>query len=216
MAKWVVYLSRRLSLLERIALGSPLLFVFTVGLLGFITPDYDHLSATVSRLAIEKFGIFQEINLLQLTLGLLASGYVIGHAFSNRASRRRIYAIFSYVASIIIMLTIFTTAPFTMINVREGTVPPQAIMHFVFVGIFFFSAPLGIRVLYKIFLSEPNTRHLARFTLIVGLLVCALSTILVVFFTLQWFSAYYGIFQKGIILICIYWLLTIVTSVRKL
>ena len=66
---------------------SPIIFTLVVIVLGFVTPGYNHINYTISRLAIEKYGWIQSLNFLQLALSLLALGNRLSSDMKQSASR---------------------------------------------------------------------------------------------------------------------------------
>ena len=69
--------------LKRIAIYftqvSPYIFVTCFIVLGWMTPDYNQLKHTISRLSLGVYGPLESLNIFQLSLGVFVMMYLIRH-----------------------------------------------------------------------------------------------------------------------------------------
>jgi hypothetical protein len=186
---------------------SPIVFLLVVALLGFVTPGYNHLSHTISRLAIMKYGWIQTINFLQLAVGCILMGKQIATSMTHEASRRIIRIFFTFASSVLILAAVAPADPTDTFNLSLFT--PAGSVHAGSVLTFMLVAPLVIARLFRALKTEPKYHHIGRLTIITGTTACVASIVWVAFFTLGMFGEYRGIFQKFIALLTFTWMMTI-------
>ena len=197
------------------AFASPILFALTVGIVGFITPGYNHLNHTISRLAIEKYGWIQELNFIQFAFGIILSGFLMRRIMSDRQSKRfwLVSTIFS--ATILIIVSLFPTDPIENVRFSANLLSKNGLIHFASLGLLFLLCPFGVRNLSRTLMREKDFTSLAHVTSVIGYTVSFLCIIWIMFFIGGLFLAYRGIFQKAIALLCIYWIVRVLWVIRK-
>lgn len=197
--------------MQLFALLSPIVFTVVVAVLGFVTPGYNHLSHTISRLAIEKYGWIQILNFLQFAVGLVMSGSVISRSMQHETSRRVMRTIFSFSAALLVLAALTPTDPIENMRFSFRIFTPTGAMHVGTVVVFILISPIGISRLFGALRNEPTFRRFAKFTTLAGLTAFLASIIWFGFYIAGVFLEYRGIFQKAIALLVILWIELIVT-----
>lgn len=191
------------------ALFSPIVFVAVVTILGFITPGYNHLNHTISRLAIEKYGWIQTLNFLQFAYGLVLTGLSIARSMQKTESRRIIKTVFTFTASILILAAFTPTDPIENIRFSFSRLTPTGIIHVGTVIVFLLISPLGISRLVRALESEPHYRGFGMITALVGFVAFAAGIAWFLFYLAGVLLEYRGISQKAIALLVILWIMAI-------
>jgi hypothetical protein len=194
---------------------SPILFVITVIVLGLITPNYNHFSHTISRLAIEKYGWIAQLNLFQFGISLVINGLIFTQIFTARKSQKIWLVAFFSGAILTFLIVIFPTDPINDVRTIMKVLSWHGFIHFIALILFFTLSPFGINLLRYSQRSEKSLSQLADFTGNIGYTVCGLCLLWIIFFIMGILTPYKGLFQKVIAGICIYWLLRMLWSVRK-
>ncbi len=199
-----------LRVVRWIPIVSILLFIATVIILGFITPGYNHLPHTISRLSVGRYGAIANANLIQLAIGGLILGIEL--AFSLRVPHVRFTVLpFFLLASFsLIGATYFPT------DVAMGDVPialtdlsTNGLMHTASVASFILLCPITIFLMVKAMIADPSWKDVARWTVAMGLGSMILTGIWIVFYFYRIYFNYRGMFQKGIALWTLLWMLLI-------
>lgn len=203
-------------MLERFVLISPYIFVLGTFIIGLITPGYNHLSRTVSRLMIEQYGYLEAINMLQLVIALLLTGAVLAPRIRS-SHAAFIVRISMYVSALVaFILAIVPTDPVDNMRLSEVTFTLAAKVHIGLVMAFILLTPVGIDKLFRTFLDDKDLRPLAYSTLGLGYGAFALSIVWFVFFYYGILIEYRGLFQKIIILPVIWWLILLTRKLVSL
>lgn len=185
---------------------SIIIFALTVVVLGILTPGYNHLSHTISRLAIMKYGWIQALNLIQFSLGLYAGGIALSHTMKTNEGKLTLRNIFFFCAILVILTAITKTDPIENIRVQLNMLSPMGIAHLGIVLMFLLISPFGIIRLSKILALEPGYRDFSTVTRVVGFAALTASIVWFVFYFLGVFLEYRGMFQKIIVLWTIVWM----------
>ncbi len=85
----------------------------------------------------------------------------------------------------------------------------NGLMHTASVASFILLCPFTIFLMVKAMIADPSWRDVARWTVAMGLVSITLSGVWIVFFINRIFLEYRGIFQKGIALWTLLWMLLI-------
>lgn len=188
---------------------SPVLFIIIVTILGFVTPGYNHVRHTISRLAIERYGIIQSLNMLQLALGI----YVTGKRFTERirdgSAVHGIRTIFTVSSVFLIIAAFFPTDPIENIPLDLSLLSPTGLVHVLVVIVFLLLSPLGIITLADILKRRSEFRPYVFYTLTAGFAAFLGSIVWFAFYFLGLYLEYRGIFQKLIALPVLIWLILI-------
>lgn len=192
-------------MLERLVLISPYVFVLGTLIIGLITPGYNHLSRTISRLLIEKYGYLEAINMLQMVIALLITGAILSRRIrSPHASF--VVRISMYVSALVtFILAIVPTDPVDNMRLSEVTFTLAAKVHIGLVMVFILLTPVGIDKLYRTFLQDEDLRPLSHPTAWLGYGAFIMSIVWFVFFYFGILMEYRGLFQKIIVLPVVYW-----------
>lgn len=185
---------------------SPVIFCIVFILLGLITPNYDPLRRTISRLSIEHYGWIQQINFIQFAFGLWLSGLLISKSLGSNKSKNFIIRTFCLCATFMVLAAAFPINPVEESQFSFSLLTPTGIIHVLLVVLFVALSPFGIFNLYKIFHAEKKYENLARLTKFWGLTSCTMSVFLLFFIYYNKFSEYRGLFEKIIAMWVIIWL----------
>lgn len=196
---------------------SILLFIVTVIILGFITPGYNHLPHTISRLSVGTYGNIANANLIQLAVGGIILGIQL--AFSLRVPEVRFTVLpFFLLASISLIGAAYFPTDVAMgdIPLALSNLSTNGLMHTASITVFILLCPFTIFLMVKAMLTDPSWVDVARWTVAMSLVSITLSFVWVVFYVYRIFLDYRGIFQKGIALWTLLWMLLIaLKTVRK-
>lgn len=195
------------SILRFYSLASPVVFVIVTAYLGFITPGYNHLAHSVSRLAITANGVHQTFNLIQLASGLAVTGWLLTRRLTHPASIRTVKTVFAVSAACILAAAAFPTDPFESTRFNPALFTTHGVMHYAVVIGFILLSPAGIWQLTRSFAREQAFARLSRLTAFMGYTA--------LFGCLLWFAAYLtgqftgylGLIQKSIILWVLGWVM---------
>ncbi|MBI5019541.1 DUF998 domain-containing protein [Candidatus Gottesmanbacteria bacterium] len=195
---------------------SPIIFAFVVIVLGFITPGYDHLNYTISRLAIEKYGWIQSINFLQLALGIHLTGIQVTKILENQKTEDAIIRIIFRICSVFLVIAAFVpTDPIENVPLDYTLLTPTGLVHISLVILFLIFSPLGIVRLARIFRKEKILKSLAPFTVAAGFTALIGSVLWFAFYFLGIYLEYRGIFQKAIAVPVLLWLILLNNTVLQ-
>lgn len=184
---------------------SPVLFACVVIVLGFLTPGYNHINHTISRLAIERYGWIQSLNFLQLALGVTLLGNTLSKRLKTSSSRMAVRTIFFLCGLFLTVAALAPTDPIENVPLRLSLYTPVGLIHAGAVILFLASSPLGIRRLAKILASESRYKKYSNLTIAIGSTCFIASIVWFLFFVLGIGLAYRGIFQKIIAVPVIFW-----------
>lgn len=194
---------------------SPAIFILVVIILGSITPGYSQINYTMSRLAIEKYGIFQSLNFLQLAVGIYLIGTSLSSDIKQSGSKIAVRTIFLLCAMFLTIAAIAPTDPIENIPLRLTLYTPLGLIHAGAVVVFLAVSPVGIHRLAAILAKEPKYKRYETVTKITGYAVFSASIVWFVFFVLGIGLEYRGIFQKMIALPVLSWMTIIGIAARK-
>lgn len=193
---------------------SPIVFALVVVILGLVTPGYDHLNYTISRLAIEKYGWIQSINFLQLALGIHLTGIHVTKILQSQETEDAIIRIIFRICSIFLVIAAFIpTDPIENVPLDYTLLTPTGLVHISMVLLFLILSPLGIVRLARTFRNEKVLKSLALFTLIAGFAALLGSIVWFAFYFLGMYLEYRGIFQKAIAFPVLLWLVLLNNTV---
>jgi hypothetical protein len=206
-----------LRVISWIPIVSILLFIITVIVLGFITPGYDQFAHTISRLSIGKYGDIANANLKQLAFGGLILGIQLALSLRVPEVRLTVLPFFLLASLSIIGAAVYPT------DIRMGDIPialnslsTNGLMHTASVTIFILLCPFTVFLMVKAMLTDPSWIDVARWTVAMSLVSVTLSYTWVIFYVYAIFFNYRGIFQKGIVLWTLLWMLLIaLKTVRR-
>lgn len=188
-------------------LVSAILFILVVIILGFITPGYNHLSHTISRLAIMEYGWIQTINLVQFAYGMYLGGIHISQTMSTENGKQVIHNVFFFCAGILLLTAATKTDPIENLQLDPSLLSPMGIMHYTVIFIFLIASPVGIRYLSTTLINEHGYRHFVSYTRIAGFTSLAASVLWFVLFYFGILLPYRGLSQKLIVLWTIMWII---------
>lgn len=186
---------------------SPILFTAGVIVLGAITPGYDHINYSISRLAIEQYGWIQSLNFFQLAAALLLTGENLSALLKRTQTDRTLKTIFRFSAAMLIVAAIFPTDPVENVPLDVTILTPTGLVHIAVVILFLLLSPLGIVSLADIFRREPLFHRYTTYTLVAGFSAFLGSIVWFAFYFQGMYLEYRGIFQKIIVLPVLVWLL---------
>ena len=195
---------------------SPILFALTILVLGLLTPGYNHINHTISRLAIEKYGWIQSVNFLQLTVALFLTGEKLAASMARQTSRIVVRRTFSLTAFLAVFSAFIPTDPIENVRFSFQLVSPTGALHVGIVLLLLFIAPFGISRLAQTFTDEPYWRNFARPTRIMGFAAFTLSIIWFFMYAAGFMLEYRGLFQKLIAVIPLLWFLLITRRIHAL
>lgn len=194
----------------RLARFSPILFVIIVFFLGSITPGYNHLNHTISRLAIERYGWIQSINFLQLAAGVYVTGIHLTRLLVKQPQEDAVIRIIFRLCSFFLIIAAFIpTDPIENVPLDYTLLTPTGLVHISAVMLFLLLSPLGITKLAAVFRKEKHLAPYAPVTLVAGFTALAGSIVWFVFYFMGVFLEYRGIFQKAIALPVLLWFVLI-------
>jgi|GEM_PF-686269 len=199
-----------------IPIVSILLFIVVVAILGLITPGYNHLPHTISRLSIGKYGTIANANLIQLAFGGLILGIQL--AFSLRKPEVRFTVLPFFVLASMSLLG----AAYFPTDIKMGDVPvaltnlsTTGLMHTLSVVSFIALCPFTIFLMVKAMRTDPSWQDVARWTVAMAMGSITLSGVWIVFYYYRFYFEYRGMFQKGIALWTLLWMLLIALKIAR-
>ena len=205
-----------LHVVRWIPIISILLFIATVIVLGFMTPGYDHLAHTISRLSVGKYGDIANVNLIQLAVGGLILGIELAFSLRERHVRFTVLPFFLLASASLIGAAMFPT------DITMGDVPltfsqisTNGLIHTVSIASFILLCPFTIFLMVKAMIADPSWKDVARWTVAMSLVSMTLTGIWLVFYINRMYFDYRGIFQKGIALWTLLWMLLIALKTAR-
>lgn len=205
-----------LRVVRWIPVVSILLFILIVIILGCITPGYDHLSMTISRLSVGIYGNIANANLIQLAVGGLILGIQLALSLRVPQVRFTVLPFFLLASTSLIVAAYFPT------DIRMGDVPvaltnlsTNGLMHTVSVASFILLCPFTIFLMVKAMISDPSWKDVGRWTVAMGLGSMILTGVWIVFYFYRIYFNYRGIFQKGIALWTLLWMILVAVKVAR-
>jgi len=205
-----------LRVIRWVPIVSILLFIITVIVLGFITPGYDHFAHTISRLSVGKYGNIANANLIQLAVGGLILGIEL--AFSLRVPQVR----FTVLPFFLLASASLIGAAYFPTDVAMGDIPialtnlsTNGIMHTMSIISFILLCPFTIFLMVKAMSTDPSWKNVARWTVAMGMGSIILSGVWIVFYFYRIYFNYRGMFQKGIALWTLLWMLLIAVKIAR-
>lgn len=188
---------------------SPIIFTFVMLILGLVTPGYNHLNHTISRLAIEKYGWLQSLNFIQLSVGLYLTGNHLARHIKDETVDEIIQGIFRFSSVFLVIAAFIPTDPIENVPLDYTLLTPTGLVHISLVIIFLLLSPIGIVRLSQILNKTPGTARYTRYTLVAGFSAFIGSAIWFAFYFMGILLEYRGIFQKAIALPVLIWLILI-------
>lgn len=185
---------------------SPVVFIIVVAILGYITPGYNHLNHTVSRLAIEKYGWIQSINFLQLAIAIEILGQTFAHSLTEKSSKVAVRLMFSLSAFLLSVAAVVPTDPIENIPLRLSIYTPLGLIHAGAVILFLAASPVGIHRLGSILAADATYARYTTFTRALGYMLFTASILWLLSFVLGFGLSYRGITQKMIICAMLGWI----------
>ncbi len=208
-------MNRKISIISWCyAILSPIVFFVIVLVLGLITPGYDHLRDTISILAIMKYGIIQQLNFMQIGIGLVIAGFMVNHKLASKYAQNVWNRIVLFCIAFVAVVIIFPTDLVGQIPITHTHLTVMGVVHLSALAAFFLLAPLGIYHLQKALKGEPKFAHLAKFTAISGYISSILCYLWTYWFIKGDFYQYLGVFQKIIMVITFGWLISLIYAAR--
>ena len=205
-----------LRIIRWIPIVSILLFIATVIVLGFITPGYDHFAHTISRLSLGKYGIIANVNLIQLAIGGLILGIELAFSLHVPQVRLTVLPFFLLASMSLIGAAYFPTDPVMGdVPVALTNLSTTGLMHTASVASFILLCPLTIFLMVKAMISDPSWKDVARWTVAMSLVSITLSGVWIVFYVYRIYFSYRGMFQKGIALWTLLWMLLIALKIAR-
>ena len=186
---------------------SPILFAIVVIVLGSVTPGYDQINYSISRLAIEKYGWIQSLNFVQLSIALFLTGRNLSALLKHEAADRTLKTIFRFSGMMLIVAAVFPTDPMENVPLDVTILTPTGLVHIAMVILFLLLSPLGILSLADIFKREPLFKRYTSYTLFAGFSAFLGSIVWFTFYFQGMYLEYRGIFQKIIVLPVLIWLI---------
>ncbi len=198
-----------------LSVGSLILFISVLGIVSCITPQYHFINHTISRLAIEKYGIWQKLNLFQFSLGI----YSFGLLLSRYAHKSLLKRIFIHTGTLLamsqIITALFPTDPIENIPFSFSLLTATGTIHFLTVFFVLGCMPIGISILTHAMRDDAFFKPVSHFTALTGAVTFILSMLWILFFTMGWFLAWRGLFEKIIVLILLFWMGRIIFLIKS-
>lgn len=195
--------------------ASPIVFIIIVVVLGLMTPGYNHINYTISRLAIEKYGWIQSLNFLQLALGLFLTGNNLTARIKDKTADVLIRTSFRICSVFLVIAAAVPTDPIENVPLDVTLLTPTGLVHISMVVIFLILSPIGIVRLSDVLRKEPRFATFASLTLIAGFTALVGGIVWFVFYFAGIYLEYRGIFQKVIALPVMLWFILINYAVNK-
>lgn len=194
---------------------SPLVFTATYLVLGMVTPDYDPVNYTISRLALTENGWIYSVSLGVLAAGLFLGGVIFRNVLKGKSGGRLWMSAFSIASVLVVLLIIFPTDPIENVRFSLGILTPSGMVHMGSVMAFILLSFPGVRLLAKALEDEKGLSLLAGFTEIMGYVVLTLSVLWLITYVAGIFLQYRGLFQKVIAVLTVFWLSVMFIAARK-
>jgi hypothetical protein len=194
---------------------SPIIFMVAVIILGLMTPGYDHLRDTISILQIKKYGWIQEINFIQVGMGLGIISWFIGQNLITKEAKKVWRNIVIFCVTFLATEIIFPIDEMTSNNLQQNTFTPGGVIHLSALLIFFVTAPYGIYVLAKALKKEPVFSKLAGITATLGYILSFLCYGWTYLFVSGQGSGFLGIIQKLIVGAGLLWFIKMAVITKR-
>ncbi len=175
-------------------------------ILGFLSPGYDNLRHTISRLLILKYAWVAKLNFLQFAAGIYAFGIIISENMIHKKSQLLVKKVMAFCALTLALIAFSPPHHIDNFMINYSALSPSAIVHIGLVFGFVIVSPIGINFIAKTFASEPTYKSLVKQTQAVGYGAFFLS---LTWFLVYWtgvFWDYKGLFQKLLATLVISWL----------
>lgn len=205
-----------MKVIRWIPVVSIFIFIITVTVLGFITPGYNHLPHTISRLSLGTYKTIANANLIQLGIGSLILGLELVHVVHAKKRYGQILPFFLLAAASLfgaaLARTDYIDHPQQLV-----TMSYTGFLHFAAVGSFIALCPVTVFTLVHGFANDPNWKTLTTITVVMALVSVVLSLSWLYFFLhdASWFIPYRGLYQKGIVLWTLGWTLLIAVKAAR-
>ncbi len=193
---------------------SPIVFAIVVVVLGYVTPGYNHLNHTISRLAIEKYGWIQSVNFFQLALAFSVLGTKLSSEIKTSSSRMALRVIFSLTSFFLVVAGLVPTDRIENIPLNLSIYTPLGLIHVGAVLLIIAASPIGIHRLAKILAEEPKYKPYSHITKLLGYTLFIACVIWIICFIRGLGFEYRGITQKIIILAVLIWV-TVMSAVSR-
>jgi hypothetical protein len=198
-----------------IAFVSPLIFALTFIILGVVTPGYDPVNYTISRLAIELYGWIYSLSLVLLATGFFYTGLIFKRVFGNRSAGSLWMSTFTICAALALLMILFPPDPLENARFSFRILSRSGAVHMGSVTAFIMISLPGIRLLSKSLRTERELAWLSVYTRRIGHSIWVLCILWIAFYLGSIFMEYRGLFQKAIAIITICWLTVLHLAVRK-
>ncbi|DAB30087.1 hypothetical protein A2334_00960 [Candidatus Roizmanbacteria bacterium RIFOXYB2_FULL_38_10] len=180
-------------------------FLSCVIVLGFIQPGYNHLTNTVSYLAVGKYGFIQSINLLILALTNTVLGMGLGKSI-HRKYLNRTSAIFIFYTIVLLLVTVFPTDK----SVDQSVFKLQLItfsgfLHFSVVTACLILSPLLVLLIIQDLRQNSYWKKLVPYTIGVLISNFLISCLFYVFLLSNTMIFWKGLMQKVVIFNGVIW-----------
>ena len=108
---------------------SPIIFIVIVIVLGLVTPGYNAINHTISRLAIEQYGWIQSVNFFQLAIAFSILGNTLSSEIKRSSSKIAIRTIFMLSSIFLVIAGIFPADRIENIPLRFSIYTPLGLIH---------------------------------------------------------------------------------------
>ncbi len=203
-------------MIQRFILLSPYIFIFGTLIIGLITPGYNHLSRTISRLLIETYGHLEALVILQMVIALVLTGALLSPRITSLHAALMVRRSMYVTALVAFLIAIVPTDPVDNMRFSEVTLTISARIHIGLVLTFILLTPIGIGKLHRTFRDDKDLGKLAIPTAVLGYGAFVLSIIWFVFFYFGILMEYRGLFQKIIVLPIVYWFILLTRKLTSL
>jgi hypothetical protein len=196
---------------------SPVIFVNTFTLEGWLRPGYNPFGMYVSELALGPRGWIQAVNFVVSGLLFIVFAWGVAAEFkTGKASR------VGPILLAIIGISLFVSGFFTMDPV--GTLPSDmtihGFLHNIFGAIVFSLAPVSCFVFLRRFRQDPKWQHLQWWTLVVAIIITIAIIIMKVGPTQppagpNAFNEWIGLTQRTVLIPYFGWILTVALTLYR-
>jgi hypothetical protein len=190
------------------------MFVIVVIVLGLITPEYNQIQHTISRLAVEEYGWAQTLNFIQFGIAVFVSGLLISHKVMGNKNKSIIGTVFSLSAFMWFIVALFPTDKFEETRIDIRTLSPNGAIHLGIVLLVFLLFPLGVYKLSNALRQEIKLKSLVRFTEICGYSTGALCLVWTYLLFNGILIEYLGLFQRIIAALALFWMMRMLANVK--
>ncbi len=187
----------------------PIVYAVVVGVLGFLQPDYSHVSQTMSELGADGARYPLVMNTAGLPLlGLSAIALAVGlhHGVGSNRGAWTGPALIAVAGACLIMAAVFPCDPGGVDRTTTGTV------HGIFAGLAAAGAIFGLLALSLRFRGQPEWRGYAGYSLA----TMVLSVILACLFGLSPFDEWRGALQRAAMALPLVWMVVVGSRLLRL